>query len=112
MGAYASIATWPGRGIRNQFGARLSRTVSEGAPMTLSIDDRRFNLMARGNRAWAPDRDTDAVIVGAMRAGRRMSIEGVHCGGLTFDDVYTLPGAGAGMDAVGPDSTGTRGRGE
>src|SRR3546814_156595 len=57
MGAYASIATWPGRGIRNQFGARLSRTVREGAPMTLSIDDRRFNLMARGDRAWAPDRE-------------------------------------------------------
>src|SRR3546814_7882614 len=71
MGAYANIATWPGRGIRNQFGARLSRTVREGAPMTLSIDDRRFNLMARGDRAWAPDRETDAAIVGAMRSGRR-----------------------------------------
>src|SRR3546814_19678154 len=70
MGAYASIATWPGRGLRNQFGARLSRTVREGAPMTLSIYDRRLNMMARGARAWAPATVTAAATVGATPTGR------------------------------------------
>src|SRR3546814_18846646 len=92
MGAYASIATWPGRGIRNQFGARLSRTVREGAPMTLSIDERRFNLMARGDRAWAPDRETEAAHVGALRSGRSMSIEGVSGARRAFAAVYALSG--------------------
>src|SRR3546814_12809752 len=99
MGAYASIATWPGRGIRNQFGARLSRTVREGAPMTLSIDDRRINLTARGDRDWAPDRETDAAIVGAMRSGRSLSIEGGSGGGREFADGYASTGEAAAPDA-------------
>src|SRR3546814_18159601 len=54
MGAYASIATWPGRGIRTQFGARLSRTAREGAPMTPSLHHPSLHLIARARRAWAP----------------------------------------------------------
>src|SRR3546814_20802781 len=54
MGAYASIATWPARGIRHQFEARLSRTAREGTPMTLSLDGRRFNLLTPSDRAGAP----------------------------------------------------------
>ncbi len=100
MGAYASVGTWPGRGIRNQFGARLSRTAREDARITLSIDDRRFELVARGDRAWAPDPETDAAIVGAMRSGRSMSIEGVSRGGRPFADTYALPGAASAIDAA------------
>jgi hypothetical protein len=100
MGAYASIGTGPRRGIRNQFGARLSRAPGGAARITLSIDDRRFELIARGDRAWAPVRDTDAAIVGAMRSGRSMSIEGVSGNGRPFADVYALPGAASAIDAA------------
>lgn len=99
-GAYASIGTWPGRGIRSQFGARLSRAAGEGARVTLSIDERRFELIARGDRAWAPDPETDAAIVGAMRSGRSMSIEGASADGRPFADVYALPGAASAIDAA------------
>jgi hypothetical protein len=99
-GAYASVGTWPQRGIRNQFSARLSRAAGEGARITLSIDDRRFELVARGDQAWAPDSNTDAAIVGAMRSGRSMSIEGVSAAGRPFADVYALPGAASAIDAA------------
>ncbi|MCM8731082.1 hypothetical protein ACFO8O_08935 [Hephaestia sp. GCM10023244] len=100
MGAYASVSTWPRRGIRNQISVRLSRAARDGAPMTLSIDERRFDLVVRGDRAWAPDRETDAAIVGAMRSGRSMSIEGVSANGRAFADVYALPGAATAIDAA------------
>src|SRR3546814_14340499 len=79
--------------------------------MTLSIDDRRCNLMARGDRAWAPDRETDAAIVGAMRSGRSMSIEGVSGAGRAFADVYALPGAASAIDAAALECLGNRGSG-
>ncbi|HVJ00523.1 MAG TPA: hypothetical protein VM657_15810 [Sphingomonas sp.] len=99
-GAHASIATWPGRGVRNQFGAQLSRAVRADVPVTLGVDERRFALVARGTRVWAPDRETDAAIVGAMRSARSMSIEGVSERGRPFADVYALSGAASAIDAA------------
>ena len=57
-GAFASIATWPGRGIRNQVAIRLSYPVRDGQPPTLSIDQRRFTLTARGSEAWGSEPDS------------------------------------------------------
>jgi hypothetical protein len=99
-GAFASVATWPERGIRNQVAIRLSRAVREGMPPTLSIDARRFTLIARGDHAWAPDARTDAAIVMAMRSGRSMSVSAVSATGRPFADTYALPGAASAIDAA------------
>jgi len=99
-GAFASIATWPARGIRSQLAIRLSQPVRDGVAPTLSIDERRFTLAARGQGAWAPDRRTDAAIVMAMRSGRSMSVSGVSFTGRPFADTYALPGAASAIDAA------------
>ena len=99
-GAFASVATWPQHGIRNQVAIRLSRPVRDGLAPTLSIDDRRFVLTARRQEAWAPDPRTDAAIVMAMRSGRAMSVSGVSTAGRPFADTYALPGAASAIDAA------------
>jgi hypothetical protein len=99
-GAFAGVATWPGRGIRNQLAIRLSRPVRAGIAPTLSIDERRFSLVARGQDAWAPDARTDAAIVAAMRSARSMSVSGVSAAGRPFADTYALPGAASAIDAA------------
>jgi hypothetical protein len=99
-GAFASVTTWPGRGIRNQLALRLSRPVRGGLAPTLSIDDRRFSLTARGAEAWAPDARTDAAIVAAMRSARSMSVSAVSAAGRPFADTYALPGAASAIDAA------------
>jgi hypothetical protein len=99
-GAFASIATWPARGIRSQLAIRLSHAERDGVAPTLSIDERRFTLTSRGQGAWAPDRRTDAAIVRAMRSGRSMSVSGVSAAGRPFADTYALPGAASAIDAA------------
>jgi hypothetical protein len=99
-GAFASVATWPRRGIRNQLAIRLSRSARAGIAPTLSIDERRFSLIARGQEAWAPDPRTDAAIVAAMRSARSMSVSGVSASGRPFADTYALPGAASAIDAA------------
>ena len=61
--AFASVGTWPTRGVRNQINLRLSHVANSRGRVTLSIDERRFELIAQGAEAWAPDRQTDAAIV-------------------------------------------------
>lgn len=99
-GAFVSVLTMPGRGIRSQIAFRLSRPVSDGTVPTLSVDERRFTLIARAQEAWAPDARTDAAIVAAMRSARAMSISAVSTTGRPFADTYALPGAATAIDAA------------
>ncbi|HEX7851932.1 MAG TPA: hypothetical protein VF485_19525, partial [Sphingomonas sp.] len=66
----------------------------------LSIGERRFDLVAGADDAWAPDARTDSAIVAAMRSGRSMSVEGLGRDGSAFADVYTLSGAATAIDAA------------
>lgn len=96
---FASIATWPRDGVRNQLHVRLSRARSANARVTLSIGERRFELKAGDADAWAPDARTDAAIVAAIRSGRSMSVETIAANGFPFADTYALKGAATAIDA-------------
>ncbi|THD36271.1 MAG: hypothetical protein E7773_08835 [Sphingomonas sp.] len=97
---YASISNWPGQNIRSQLHVRLSRPRAGNARVTLSIGERRFDLIAGDQDAWAPDARTDTAIVAAMRSGRSMSVEGLDRGGSPFADTYALSGAATAIDAA------------
>lgn len=96
---YASVGHWPMQRIRGQLHIRMSREKRDNAPVTLSIDDRKFALVAGGADAWAPDTRADAAIIAAMRSGRSMSIATVSTSGA-FADTYRLKGAATAIDAA------------
>jgi hypothetical protein len=98
--AFASVATWPGTGARNQLHVRLSRQRSPRARVTLSVGERRFELMAGPRDAWSPDARTDRAIVASLRGGRSMSVESVDARGRPFADTYQLGGAATAIDAA------------
>ena len=97
---FASVATWPKRGLRASLYVRLSRERDRSAGVTLTIGERRFGLVANGVDAWAGDAPSDRAIVAAMRSGRSMSVEAVGVGGRPFVDVYALSGAATAIDAA------------
>ncbi|MBX9883867.1 MAG: hypothetical protein K2X68_02725 [Novosphingobium sp.] len=97
---FASIATWPDEGARGQLHIRLSRERDPQARVTLSVGERRFELVAGNADAWAPDSRTDTAIVAAIRSGRSLSVETLGKGGRPFADVYALKGAATAIDAA------------
>jgi len=99
-GAWASIASWPARGLVGSLHIRLSRTRDRSASVTLSIGERRFALVAGSLDAWAADRPSDRAILAALRSARSMSVEAVAPGGRPFADVYALAGAATAVDAA------------
>ena len=97
---FASVATWPKAGARNQFHIRLSQARRPQSAVTLSIGDQRFTLTAGTADAWAKDRQGDAAIIAAMRSGTSMSVQTVDANGRAFADVYALRGAATAIDAA------------
>jgi len=99
-GGFASVADWPRRGLAASLHVRLSAARDRSAPVTLTIGERRFRLVAGERDAWAADAAADRAIVAAMRGQRSMSVEAVAAGGRPFADSYALAGAATAIDAA------------
>ncbi len=97
---FVGIGTWPDQGQRGQLHIRLSRERNPRARVTVSIGERRFELVAGNADAWAPDARTDSAIVAAIRSGRSLSVETLGRSSGPFADVYALRGAATAIDAA------------
>jgi hypothetical protein len=97
---FASVGTWPRRGVRGQTHFRLSRKVAANAPITLTIGGRRFDLTGGGGDAWGKDKTMDAGIVAAMRSAASMTVSARDARGRRFSDSYPLEGAATALDAA------------
>ena len=97
---YASIGTWPRKGVRNQLHIRLSREVGPARPITLVMGRQRFALTGGGGDAWAADKTMDAAIVAAMRSAGTMIVSATDARGTRFSNRYDLAGAATAMDAA------------
>lgn len=97
---FASIGTWPKRGVRGQVHLRLSRNLAESPRIALAVGGQRFELTGGGGDAWARDRTMDAAIVAAMRSAGSMSVSATDRAGRRFTDRYDLEGAATAMDAA------------
>lgn len=93
--AYATVSTWPGKGVRGAVHLVLSREVPAKATVRLAVGDKHFTLVTKGRNAWAADPQGDAAIIAAIRSAARMSLSGAG-----FTDRYTLSGAATAIDAA------------
>lgn len=97
---YATIGTWPKRGVRGQVHFRLSRRLAPQGRIALSLGGQRFELVGGGGDAWASDRRMDAAIVAAMRSATRMTVSARDASGRGFSNTWQLAGAATAMDAA------------
>jgi hypothetical protein len=98
--AFASVGTWPRRGVRGQLHFRLSRNLADRPRLSLAIGGQRFELSGGGADAWARDRTMDAAIVAAMRSAGSKSVSATDRAGRRFTDRYDLDGAATALDAA------------
>ena len=97
---FASVGTWPKRGVRGQLHVRLSRNLAPASVISLSVGRQRFELTGGGGDAWARDQRMDAAIIAAMRSAESMSVYARDGAGRRFTDRYDLDGAATAMDAA------------
>jgi hypothetical protein len=83
-----------------EFHARLSRVPRPGSSVMLTIGERPFLLVARGDWAWSRGPAQDVAIIAAARAATSMRIESRDRSGRRFADRYLLAGAPTAIDAA------------
>ena len=97
---YATIDTWPKRGMRNQVHFRLSRKLATEPRLSLRIGGRSFALIGGGGDAWAADARMNAAITSAMRSASEMTVSASDAQGNRFSNTWRLGGAASAMDAA------------
>lgn len=98
-GGFASIGWWR-QGPRGQLHFRLGAAKRDASAVLLRVDGRSFQLIGRGNDAWAPDPRGDAELLAAMRSGVMMTVETRSQRGGIVRDRYPLRGAPSAIDAA------------
>ena len=83
-----------------EFHARLSRVPRPGSSVMLTVGERPFLLVARGDWAWSSGPAQDSAIIDAARAATSMRIESRDGSGRRFTDRYLLAGAPTAIDAA------------
>lgn len=97
---YATIGTWPKRGLRNQVHFRMSRKLAKEPRLSLRIGGRSFALTGGGGDAWAADGRANAAITAAMRSASQMTVSASGDDGRRFSNTWKLAGAASAMDAA------------
>ena len=87
-------------GSGGHFHVRLSRVPRPGSSVMLTIGDRPFQLLARGDWAWSRGPLQEAAIIAAARGATSMRIESRDRAGRRFADRYLLNGAPTAIDAA------------
>jgi hypothetical protein len=85
---------------RAEFHARLSRVPRAGSSVMLTIGDRPFLLLARGDWAWSSGPLQDSAMIAAARGAQSMRVEARDVSGRRFVDRYLLDGAPTAIDAA------------
>lgn len=98
--ARAGFSFGTARSLRGQFHVRLSRVPRAGSSIIITIGERPFLLVPRGDWAWSRGPLQEAAIIDAARAARSMRIEARDGAGRRFADRYLLAGAPTAIDAA------------
>lgn len=87
--AWSVVMIYPGKPYR------------DAAPARIDIGKNHFSLFTYKDTAWAPDAQTDARLVKAMRTGKTMTVHGIAADGGTIADQYSLAGFIAAYRRIG-----------
>jgi hypothetical protein len=85
---------------RGQFFAQLSQVPRAGSAVLLTVGDRPFLLVSRGDWAWSRDPGQEAAMIAAVRAAGGMRIQSRNGAGGRFTDRYLLDGAPTAIDSA------------
>ena len=96
---YAFVTHRPGVNSRSAVSFQMGYPLRPGEPVSLQIGNRKFNLTAEGEAAFAEAQD-EPTITNAMRRGNRMVVRGTSTRGTRTTDTYSLSGVTAAHNAI------------
>jgi hypothetical protein len=88
----AMVTHRPSENISNVVSFVEGYPLKTGSDVALEVDDKKFDLFANDDSAWARTADLDRTIVSALANGRTATVKGTPHNGKPTTDTYSLAG--------------------
>lgn len=92
------ITTWPKYKVNQEVSVKLGYPLKSSSTPTITIGAKNFTLFDKGERAYIHT-SLEKSLLGAMRAGQKMTVKGTSSRGTDTTDVYSLSGVTAALKA-------------
>ncbi len=97
---YVMVSHWPDSQIRDQVRISGGYPYKPSSKVRAVIDGNAFDLFTEDQDAWAHDAQEDARLVGAMKSGLKLTVEGESSRGTKTVDEFSLSGFTAAHNAI------------
>lgn len=82
----------PGPKITDEVSIQPGYTYLEGSSVKVTVGKSTFTLFTRGSHAWTKDDEEDRALIGVMKRGETMTVDGESSKNTTSRDTYSLLG--------------------
>ncbi|WP_264600402.1 DUF1176 domain-containing protein [Rhodobium gokarnense] len=97
---YFFVSTRPGQNVANEPSMFVGYPFKTDSDLSVDVDGTSFSMFTKGDGAWVANAAEEQRLVGAMKAGSRMTVKGVSQRGTNTSYSYSLSGITAALDAV------------
>ncbi len=101
-----SITVVPAEGTSTEANFVAGYQLKEQSKVTVEIGGKQFTMFTEGDSAWLVNKEDEAALLDAMRAGSRMVIKATSRRGNDTSYDYSLSGVTAASDKMKTDCTG------
>jgi len=98
--AYFYVSAWPKDGVKAEVSLKLGFTAPDDSNVLVQIGSNRFQLFAKGDKAFVADPRDELKLIAAMKRGSFMTVTAKTSNGATVKDTYSLIGVTQAMNAI------------
>jgi len=103
---YFYVSHYPGDKIAGEISVKMGYPFAPGAKVTLTIGSDKFELFTKDEGAFVEKTEDEAKLVGALKAGSSMTIQGRSARGTNTSDNYSLSGTTDALDRIAKECSG------
>ncbi|MEL6227106.1 MAG: invasion associated locus B family protein [Pseudomonadota bacterium] len=98
--AFFYVSAWPKDGVKAEVSVKLGFQAPGDSNVLVQIGSSRFNLFAKGDKAFVEDPRDELKLLDAMKAGSFMVVTANTTSGSRVKDTYSLIGVTAALNRI------------
>lgn len=103
---YFYVSHYPGDKIAGEISVKMGYPFAPGAKVTVTIGSDKFELFTKDEGAFVEKTEDEAKLVGALKAGSSMTVQGRSARGTSTSDNYSLSGTTDALDRIAKECSG------
>lgn len=103
---YFYVSHYPSDKITGEISVKMGYPLAAGSKVTVTIGNDKFELFSKDEGAFVEKTEDEAKLVGALKAGSSMTIQGRSARGTNTTDTYSLSGTTDAIDRITKECSG------